>query len=61
MKCNALAWDALDIIWVSGDSYIDSPYIGVAVIGNMLAQAGFLRRSDCAAKTLYQSEAENES
>ena len=24
-------WDALDIILVSGDSYIDSPYIGVAV------------------------------
>ena len=34
-------WDALDVILVSGDSYIDSPYIGVAVIGKMLTHAGF--------------------
>jgi len=34
-------WDALDIILVSGDSYIDSPFIGTAVIGNLLVQAGF--------------------
>ena len=26
-------WDALDVIIVSGDSYIDSPYIGAAIIG----------------------------
>ena len=30
-----------DIILVSGDSYIDSPYIGVAVIGRVLEKAGF--------------------
>jgi uncharacterized radical SAM protein YgiQ len=34
-------WDQLDIILVTGDSYIDSPYIGTAVIGNVLARAGF--------------------
>ena len=34
-------WDALDIILVSGDSYIDSPYIGSAVIGRVLEQAGY--------------------
>jgi uncharacterized radical SAM protein YgiQ len=34
-------WDALDVILVSGDSYIDSPYIGVSVIGKMLVKAGF--------------------
>ena len=34
-------WDALDIILVSDDSYIDGSYIGVAVIGKVLAQAGF--------------------
>jgi len=34
-------WDALDIILVSGDSYIDSPYIGVSVIGRVLENAGF--------------------
>ena len=34
-------WDALDVIIVSGDSYIDSPFIGVAVIGRVLESAGF--------------------
>ncbi len=36
-----LGWSSLDIILVSGDSYIDSPYMGVAVIGKLLQQAGF--------------------
>jgi uncharacterized radical SAM protein YgiQ len=36
-----LGWDALDVILVSGDSYIDSPYIGTAVIGKVLADAGY--------------------
>jgi len=36
-----LGWDALDIIIVSGDSYIDSPFMGTAVIGKVLANAGF--------------------
>jgi len=31
----------LDVILVTGDSYIDSPYIGVAVIGKILTQAGY--------------------
>lgn len=34
-------WDALDIILVTGDTYIDSPYIGVAVIGKVLVDAGY--------------------
>ena len=34
-------WDQLDVILVSGDSYIDSPYIGVAVIGRVLEKAGY--------------------
>ena len=34
-------WDALDVILVSGDSYIDSPYIGTAIIGKILMKAGF--------------------
>ena len=36
-----LGWDALDIIIVSGDSYIDSPFMGTAVIGKVLANAGY--------------------
>ncbi len=36
-----LGWKGLDIILVSGDSYIDSPFVGVAVIGKVLLDAGF--------------------
>ena len=36
-----LGWDAPDVILVSGDGYIDSPYSGVAVIGRVLTAAGF--------------------
>ncbi len=40
-EMNLLGWDQLDVILVTGDSYIDSPYIGSAVIGKVLAQAGY--------------------
>lgn len=36
-----IKWDKPDIILVTGDAYIDSPYIGVALIGRVLAHAGF--------------------
>ncbi len=36
-----LGWDRLDVILITGDAYIDSPFIGVAVIGRVLAAAGF--------------------
>jgi radical SAM superfamily enzyme YgiQ (UPF0313 family) len=32
---------SLDVIIVTGDSYIDSPYIGAAVIGRVLQAAGY--------------------
>ena len=40
-ELNRLGWDRPDVIIVSGDSYIDSPYIGAAVIGRVLMNAGF--------------------
>ena len=40
-EMDSLGWDALDIIIVSGDSYIDSPFMGTAVIGKVLADAGY--------------------
>ncbi|MCI5129419.1 MAG: YgiQ family radical SAM protein, partial [Candidatus Electrothrix sp. AUS3] len=40
-ELNQLGWDRPDIILVSGDAYIDSPFIGTAVIGRVLADAGF--------------------
>ncbi len=36
-----LGWDQLDVILVTGDAYIDSPYVGIAVIGRVLVDAGF--------------------
>jgi uncharacterized radical SAM protein YgiQ len=40
-ELSALGWDRLDVILVTGDSYIDSPYVGVAVIGRWLLRAGY--------------------
>lgn len=36
-----LGWDELDVIIVSGDAYIDSPYSGTALIGKSLVAAGY--------------------
>jgi len=47
-----LGWDGLDVILVSGDTYIDSPFCGVAVIGKVLLAAGYrvgiIAQPDCA-------------
>jgi len=40
-EMNLLGWDHLDAILVSGDSYIDTPYSGIAVIGRLLENAGY--------------------
>ena len=36
-----LGWARLDIILVTGDTYIDSPHTGIAVIGKLLIKAGY--------------------
>lgn len=36
-----LGWDRVDVILVSGDAYVDSPYSGTAVVGQVLLQHGF--------------------
>lgn len=36
-----LGWDKPDIIFVSGDTYIDSPYIGISLLGKFLTAKGF--------------------
>ncbi len=36
-----LGWEQCDVILVSGDAYIDSPFIGVAVVGRMLESLGY--------------------
>ncbi len=34
-------WNKLDIILISGDTYVDSPYMGIAILGNILVDKGF--------------------
>ncbi|MEI7639451.1 MAG: hypothetical protein WCJ37_19205, partial [Syntrophus sp. (in: bacteria)] len=34
-------WTRLDVILITGDAYIDSPYVGVSVIGQSLLAAGY--------------------
>ena len=36
-----LSWERLDVIIVTGDTYVDSPYIGAAVIGRVLLAEGY--------------------
>ena len=40
-ELNALGWKSPDVILVTGDTYVDSPFIGVAVIGKVLIDAGY--------------------
>ena len=40
-EAKSLGWDRFDVILISGDTYIDSPYMGVAVIGHLLIAAGY--------------------
>lgn len=40
-ELNALGWQQPDVILVSGDVYIDSPYDGIALVGKALLAEGF--------------------
>ena len=40
-EMDARGWDYCDVILVSGDAYIDSPFIGVAMVGRMLERLGY--------------------
>ena len=53
-ELDKLGWDRLDIILITGDSYIDSPFMGVALIGKVLQDAGY--KVGIIAQPDYQSE-----
>ena len=36
-----LGWEQLDVILVSGDTYVDTAYNGIAIIGKILVDAGY--------------------
>jgi len=40
-EVSSLGWDGLDVIFVTGDAYVDSPHMGVAVIGRVLMNEGY--------------------
>jgi len=40
-EMDKLGWRQCDVILVSGDAYIDSPFIGVATVGRMLEKLGY--------------------
>ncbi|MDB0034715.1 YgiQ family radical SAM protein [bacterium] len=40
-EMDKLGWDSCDIIIITGDSYVDHPSFGMAVIGRMLEAQGF--------------------
>ncbi len=40
-EIHQLGWKGMDVVIVSGDTYIDSSYIGAAVIGRVLLEAGY--------------------
>lgn len=40
-EVQALGWDYIDVILISGDAYIDHPSFGIAVIGRILEAEGY--------------------
>lgn len=40
-EMQARGWEQCDVILVSGDAYIDSPFIGVSMVGRMLERMGY--------------------
>src|SRR4051812_24474217 len=40
-EMDALGWDAVDVVFVTGDAYIDNPSFAMAILHRVLEQAGF--------------------
>ncbi|MEZ6197232.1 MAG: YgiQ family radical SAM protein [Planctomycetota bacterium] len=40
-EMDALGWDAVDVVFVSGDAYVDHPSFAAAILGRSLEAAGF--------------------
>ena len=40
-ECEKLGWSELDVILVSGDTYIDTPYNGISIVGKILIDEGY--------------------
>jgi len=40
-EAKARGWDELDVVFVTGDAYIDHPSFAMAILGRTLEAAGF--------------------
>ena len=40
-EMDARGWDAVDVVFVTGDAYVDHPSFGMALIGRLLEAHGF--------------------
>jgi len=40
-EMHALGWDAVDVVFVTGDAYVDHPSFAMAILGRLLQAAGF--------------------
>ena len=40
-RCTLAGWDAVDVVFVTGDAYIDHPSFAMAILGRVLEAAGF--------------------
>ena len=40
-ECRQRGWDAIDILLVTGDAYVDHPSFGVALVGRLLESRGY--------------------
>ncbi len=40
-ECRARGWDEVDVVFVTGDAYIDHPSFAMAILGRVLEAAGF--------------------
>lgn len=40
-EVKSLGWHRLDVVLITGDSYVDSPFIGAAVVGKVLMRQGY--------------------
>src|SRR5437762_13203389 len=40
-EMDARGWDAVDVVFVTGDAYVDHPSFAMAILGRVLETAGF--------------------
>ena len=40
-EVRARGWDAVDVVFVTGDAYVDHPAFAMAILGRVLEAAGF--------------------